>query len=278
MDALAAQRDHCFGLLVVDQSDVPNPDLRERLASDPSAAVIDDVGRGLSRARNIGWRSTETSWVVYIDDDVVPEPEWAGEMRDAIDRHPGASIVMGNTPGRSSPDQADQEYLTVSEFLIDREQELRGRWVRPWFIGFTLNQAFRRSTLEELGGFDERLGAGAPDFPSSDDMDMNYRFLRGGGTAALSPAARAYHTQWRPREALGPHYEGYMRGWCGFAMKHLRRGDVAGGLWLWSLGFADFARMTASSVRRRSRLRFTISWHKARGLAVGTATGLVYPW
>ncbi len=39
--------------------------------------------------------------------------------------------------------------------------------LRPWLIGFTLNQAFRRSTLEQLGGFDERLGAGAPDFPSS---------------------------------------------------------------------------------------------------------------
>ncbi len=65
-----------------------------------------------------------------------------------------------------------------------------GRWLRPWLIGFTLNQAFRRSTLEQLCGFDERLGAGAPDFLSSEDMDMdiNYRFLRCGGIAALAPA------------------------------------------------------------------------------------------
>ncbi len=85
--------------------------------------------------------------------------------------------------------------------------------LRPWLIGFTLNQAFRRSTLEQLGGFDERLGAGAPDFPSSADMDINYRFLRCGGIAALAPAAAATHDQWRTLAELGPQYERYMRGW-----------------------------------------------------------------
>jgi len=275
LQGLAAQDEQCFATIIVDQSDMVESGLRERVESDPSIEFVHDRGRGVSRARNIGWRSSNTEWVVYIDDDVVPEPDWAREMCDAMRRHPGASVVVGDTPAKGVRGDG---YLTVSAFRIDREEERSGRWLRPWLIGLGAHQAFRRSTLEDLGGFDERLGAGARHFPSSEDMDFNYRFLRRGGTAALAPDARVHHEQWRSLDQLGPHYEGYTRGWSGFAAKHLRGGDVFGGLWLWSFGFVDFARMAASAARRRSGLRLIVASYKARGLVVGTAKGLLYPW
>jgi GT2 family glycosyltransferase len=138
--------------------------------------------------------------------------------------------------------------------------------------------AIRRSTIAELGGFDERLGAGAAEFPASDDMDFNYRFLRAGGVAHVTPAVRVVHDQWRTTADLGPHYRGYMAGWTGFAMKQLRTGDVAGGIWLWSLGAVDLARMIASSIRRRSKLRLGLAWWKLRGLVAGTVKGLGTRW
>jgi GT2 family glycosyltransferase len=276
LDALEAQSERNFAVIVVDQSASPDVELARRAAREPGWSLVRDREPGVARARNIGWRAADSEWIVYLDDDVVPATAWARGLRDAITRYPAASIVMGHTPAGGDE---DDDYLTVSAFPVEAERVITGcRWVRPWLIGFTLNQAFRRSTLARLGGFDERLGAGAPVFPSSADMDINFRFLREGGVAVLAPAAAATHEQWRTPAELGPQYERYMRGWTGFALKHVRQGDVLNGLWLWQLGLRDVARMAASALRRRSWLRLRVASHKVRGLAVGTWRGLTYPW
>ena len=137
----------------------------------------------------------------------------------------------------------------------------------------------RRTTLAQLGGWDERLGVGSVGpFGAAEDMDLHYRLLRAGGRALVTPAVRVWHEQWRPAADLAPLYERYMAGWCGFAMKHLRTGDVAGGLWLLSIGVVDALRMLASAGRRRSRLRLRVALAKLRGLVVGTAAGSRRPW
>jgi glycosyltransferase involved in cell wall biosynthesis len=47
----------------------------------PSAAVICDSGRGAARARNMGWRRAHAVWIVFVDDDCVPQPGWLHELR-----------------------------------------------------------------------------------------------------------------------------------------------------------------------------------------------------
>jgi GT2 family glycosyltransferase len=213
--------------------------------------------------------------VAYLDDDCLPEPSWAAELARALAHRPEASIVSGHVGEREPP---DGDYLRVSVFEVEREQMREGRWIRPWEVGLGVCMAIRRHALVELGGFDERLGAGAPEFPAAEDMDFNYRLLRSGGSAYATPLARALHDQWRAPGDLGPLYRGYMEGWSGFAMKHLRGGDVAGGLWLWWAGAIDALRMLASSLRRRSGLRFAVACWKLRGLAGGTVKGLRADW
>ena len=138
--------------------------------------------------------------------------------------------------------------------------------------------AVRRDWIDRLGGWDERLGAGAPRFGAAEDMDFNYRLLRGGGSAFVTPTVRSFHMQWRPPCELPALYRRYMVGWCAFAIKTARDGDVAGGLWLWSHGLRDTSRMLASAVRRRSRLRARVGAAKLRGLGEGTAEALSAPW
>jgi GT2 family glycosyltransferase len=275
LEALAGQDDPDFAVLVVDQSARPGEGCEDLLRR-AGWTLRHDQGQGLSRARNIAWRASTTEWIVFLDDDVVPDPGWSAGLRRAVDARPGPSIVMADTPAGGTPG-GDLE-LAVTAFPIEREDVRQGRWLNPWEIGFTLNQGFRRSALERVGGFDERLGAGGKPFQSADDMDLNYRLLRAGESALLTPAARAHHLQWRGPEDLVGHYEGYMHGWCGFAMKQLRTGDVAGGLWLWALGLEDLLRMAASAVRRRSLLRLRIAGGELRGFVAGTARGLACRW
>lgn len=273
LGALGEQSWNGFSVTVIDQSTPPVGRLN---AGAIPVKVICDAGRGLSRAGNIGWRDARTEWVVFLDDDCVAEPGWAAAMHRALAKHPEASVVSGAVLEHDPPDAGD--YLRVSVFEVGAEELRSGRWTRPWHIGLGACLAVRRAALEQLGGFDERLGPGRTDFPAAGDMDFNYRFLRSGGIAFVTPRPRVLHEQWRKPADLGRLYRGYMAAWCGFAMKHLRRGDVAGGIWLWGIGLVDAGRMLASGVRRRSLLRVRVGASKVLGLAVGTARGLVRSW
>jgi GT2 family glycosyltransferase len=274
LEALAAQTYRDFDVIVVDQSDPPCAVVAGHDAG-PRVSCLPDHGVGLSRARNLGWRATSSSWVAFLDDDCLPAPDWADELRLVLAEHPDLDLLSGHVDSGAAP---AGDYIPVSSLPVVRDRIWRGRWTRPWSIGVGVCMVIRRSRIEALEGFDERLGAGSGAFPASEDMDFNYRLLRAGGTALVSSRLRAVHEQWRPREDLGPLYRDYMLGWCGFAIKHLRRGDVLGGLWLWALGLQDALRMLGSAGRRRSRLRLDVALWKLRGLARGTARALTRRW
>jgi GT2 family glycosyltransferase len=276
LDALDHQTRNGIPVTVVDQSTEPNPALAARAERDPNLTVINDAGQGLSRSRNIGWRSIGTEWLAILDDDCIPEPDWAEQIDHAIAAHPEASYISGYVGTSELP---SDDYLPATPSLIEEEATVQGRWTLPWKIGLGVCLIVRNKTIEEIGGWDERLGTGtASGFPASDDMDFNYRFLRSGGVAYVTPAIRATHHQWRTAEDLVPLYEGYMVGWAGFAIKQLKSGDVPGGLMLWAWSLVDLARNMASAARRRSGLRFRITMRKLRGLVVGTTRALRTKW
>jgi len=262
-------------VLVVDQSAAPDPRLEAAAAERPWLRVLRDPGRGLSRARNVGWRAVDAEWVVYVDDDCLPEPDFAERLAEAIRGRPGVAWISGHVEETEAP---GGDYLPVTVFPVAREEIVTGNRVPPWRIGFGVLMAVRRDVIERLGGWDERLGAGTSPFPAGEDMDFNYRLLRSGERALVSPAIRAAHRQWRGRGDLPALYEGYMRSWAAVAVKHLLGGDVRGGAWLWRLGAVDAGRMAGSAVRRRSGLRARVAAAKLRGLAAGTVRGLATRW
>lgn len=262
-------------VLVVDQSDAPDARLEQAASERPWLRVHRDSGRGLSRARNVALEQVGSRWIAYVDDDCRPEPEWAERLAAIVAERTDVASVTGHVEdgGRTSG-----EHVPVTVSAPEAERTFEGRWTRPWDIGFGAFMAVRGDVARALGGWDERLGAGTRPFPAGEDMDFNYRFLRSGGRALISPALRLVHDQWRTEEQLPGLFEGYMAGWSGFAAKQLRTGDLRGGAWLWALGALDALRMTASAVRRRSPLRARISAAKLRGLAAGTVNGLTRSW
>lgn len=273
--ALDAQTRDGLRLTVVDQSDRLDPELARRGSDQAGLTLIRDSGRGLSRARNIGWLNTDVDWLVYLDDDCVPEPTWLQAIEDEIAGCPDVDYVSCEVEEYEPP---DSDYKAYSIFAVSEHTRIEGRWTQPSRLGYGACYAVRRSTVEGLGGWDERLGAGAPDFPASDDMDFNYRLMRSGGIAHLTPRGRVLHDQWRPPDQLPELYRGYMAAACGYAMKHMRQGDVRGGLWLWVYAFRDMARAFASSAKHRSRLRLRIALAKLDGLARGTLNGIRRDW
>jgi GT2 family glycosyltransferase len=275
LDAVLDQAPPGFPVVVVDQSDERDAALEARGERQPRLRVIRDEGRGLSRARNVAWRATSEEWLVFVDDDCIVGPGWAAALAKELRAHPEAEMVTGHVGPRGGRSGDD---LHVTVFPVSSAGWRRGRWTLPGALGFGVCFAVQRRAIERLGGWDERLGPGVPDFPAADDMDFNYRLLRAGGAAWLTPAARAEHDQWRRPEDLPALYRGYVAAWSGFAVKTLRTGDRLGGAWLWLFGVVDVIHELKTAVEQRSRLRLRLTGAKLAGLASGTRRALERSW
>jgi len=91
--------------------------------------------------------------------------------------------------------------------------------------------AMYRSAIGNVGGFDERLGAGSH-FPASEDNDLGFRLLEAGYRINYDPEAALYHRAWRnERDFLALRWS-YGRGQGAFYAKHL---SVSDGYMLWRM-------------------------------------------
>ncbi|MCU1484472.1 MAG: glycosyl transferase family 2 [Actinomycetia bacterium] len=148
---------------------------------------------GVDRARNAGWRATTADLVLFVDDDVVVDAGWADAMAGAFARHPEAAFVTGRI------DVPDDQAGTDRPVAIKDDDEPAVLDVRTeGTIGHSASLGVRRSALEQLGGFDESLGAGAR-FCSAPEVDLFDRLFAAGATGWYEPACRAWHDQWRGR-------------------------------------------------------------------------------
>src|SRR3954467_4719649 len=76
LDALAAAPGpRPAELILVDDRPTGDP-LRPDRPRPPPPRVLRTGGGGPARARNLGWRSADTEWIAFLDDDVVPDRDW----------------------------------------------------------------------------------------------------------------------------------------------------------------------------------------------------------
>jgi glycosyltransferase involved in cell wall biosynthesis len=174
-------------VIVVDSASTRAADVAEVVRAAGVRLVRLDV-KGASRARNAGWRAATRDVVVFTDDDCLPQPGWTQAFAAAftadIDLAWGAvTVAVGGTG--AAEHSAD---LPAS----GRAGDDLG------LLGASNNLAVRRSALDAVGGFDERLGPGTP-LPAAEDKDLLDRLLRAGGAGVLVPDALVEHVVWRSR-------------------------------------------------------------------------------
>jgi len=136
--------------------DVPTPGL--------DVTVLRSWGRGPAAARNVGWRHARTEWVSFLDDDVVPGPDWLSRLdEDLADAAADVAGVAGRVRVPLPPDRRPTDWERSTAGLE------RARWI-------TADLSYRRSALAQVGGFDER-------FPRAfrEDADLGLRVTRCGG-------------------------------------------------------------------------------------------------
>ena len=136
---------------------------RCRWAGSPGCQVIEGRGAGPAAARNLGWRRATAEWVAFLDDDVVPGPSWLADLAHDLE---GLEAEVAASQGRV------RVPMPAGRRPTDWERNVRGLETARWA---TADMAYRRSVLEEVGGFDER-------FPRAyrEDADLGLRVVRSG--------------------------------------------------------------------------------------------------
>jgi GT2 family glycosyltransferase len=195
LDSVLACAYERLDVVVVGQSDglVPaRPDPRVRFHR-PSAP-------GLSAALNSGIRAAEAELIAITGDDCVVDPHWPDRIADAFEASPRAAIAFGGV----SAGPCDPSIGFVPGCSIETEVVIDSLTDVHRLSGTTACMALRRSAWSALGGFDERLGLGAP-FHSAEDLDLALRALRAGYPVVQTPQIRVEHrtpVRWEERSSV----------------------------------------------------------------------------
>lgn len=223
-------------ILVVDNA--PRTEAtRELVAQMPSVRYLREPRPGLSAARNAGIRHTTAPLVAFTDDDVIVHPRWVGRLAEAL-AEPGVMAATGLVLPAELATEAQVRFqhghsgfgwgyraLTFDAAYFARME----RWAVPvWHVGAGANMAFRREVFDEVGGFDERLGAGASG--CSEDSEMWYRVLAAGHACRYEPAAVVHHVHRSDEAGFRDQMYQYMRGHVAALLvqheKHGHRGNL----------------------------------------------------
>ncbi len=131
----------------------------------PNLSFLIERKRGAGAARNSAVRAARGSLVAFTDDDCVPGPDWLSGLRAALPEDQKCAGVGGMV----SP----MKDCVVSRFL-DRSRAGRNiEWGGKAIHLPTTNSMYRRSALQDVGLFDERVLI-------CEDIELSQRILRKG--------------------------------------------------------------------------------------------------
>lgn len=205
-------------VLVVDNAPTSRA-AEDVVARFPGIRRVVEPRPGLARARNAGVRATTGDVVAFTDDDVDVAPGWVGRLVGAFT---GPEVMA--VAGLVLPSRLDTEGEVLFEThlggfgqgyrarIFDRRffEGMRPLGPTVWRIGAGANMAMRRTVFDRLGGFDERLGAGAAG--CSEDSELWYRVLAEGWVCRYDPSAVVWHRHRGDIQALRRQAFDYLRG------------------------------------------------------------------
>jgi glycosyltransferase involved in cell wall biosynthesis len=269
LDRLSAALTPDDELVVVDSAS-HDPRVAE-VALARGATVVRCELPGVNRARNAGWRATTHSFVLYLDDDVTVDPGWADAMVAALDMHPEVGFVAGRI--EVPDDQIATGHpvaLRTGDDSAVLTADTRG------VLGHSASLAVRRTALDQIGGWDEALGAGGT-FKSSPEVDLFDRLFAAGWVGRYEPAAMAWHDQWRGRADM-VHLDWRYGYGAGARMAKLLRSDRhRAGVIAADVFWARGLRQAAINARKGYKTAVLLNLAEVAGATMGLLRALPVP-
>ncbi|HEX3671152.1 MAG TPA: glycosyltransferase [Candidatus Cybelea sp.] len=248
-------------VLVDDGSTDATPSTIETARSRATCAftVVAQPNGGLAQARNAGIARARGERIIFIDDDVLPLPNFVAEHLEAAARHPG-TIVRGGAIQVENCDDLPPPIWSIKDYS--------GNYF------WTTNVSVPLATIRGIGAFDESFAE-----YGWEDIDVGLRLRAAGIRAIFHPNALVYHVKPHPRAAAIEKMVAQARAQARTAVKLVRRhpnwrAHLATGINPVQLGFHRLLRSLRYDERFRGRLRELSPETELRGDALRAARAL----
>ncbi|MFQ5668776.1 MAG: glycosyltransferase family 2 protein [Candidatus Binatia bacterium] len=194
LGSLQALRQKPEEIVVVDNA--PQSPATRRVVEDfQTVRYVAESRPGSSAARNTGVHHSSGNIVAFLDDDETVHPGWLAWLKRCF-HDPVVAVATGLVLPAEL--QTEAQFLFESRFSFTRGycarmfdtdlyERTRTRGVPVWQIGGSGNMAIRRNVFQQVGGFDERLGAGRAG--GCEDLELFYRVLAQGWNCHYEPCA-----------------------------------------------------------------------------------------
>jgi GT2 family glycosyltransferase len=254
-------------VIVVDQAPAGETRRAVESATGLRTRYLEQPRLGLSASRNLALAAAATPLLAVTDDDCVPDDGWVAGLVAAFARRPHPAAVTGPIVALG-PQPPGMHAVSLRTSLVARDHHGRAL---PWDVGSGANFAATTTVLRRVGGWDERLGVGAPG-RAAEDVDLLLRLLTDGALVRYAPEAVVAHDWQTLDQRLRSRFT-YGFGVGALCGLRLRSGDAYALRML-----AAYARLhavkLAGAARRRDR---ALAGEHARALAAlvpGAAYGL----
>jgi len=217
----------------------------------PVKIVRHEKNRGLAAARNTGVKASSHSLVASLDSDCVPRPSWLEKLLDCMenDHLAGVGGMLVEKNCTKLPDRWRKWHMV--------QHWGNHRVLNPPFV-FGNNNVFRKSAIEKVGWYNEKLRT------NFEDVAMSADLIHKGFSLAYQPEAIVEHlrcdtfrtvlrTNWKWRffghaaditfrNAIAHFIYFWLRELYGFLKSDLQRRDVPSALLsLIAVGYAALA-------------------------------------
>lgn len=188
--ALSRQTYRHYEVLVVDNGSTDGS--VEWLKEHRIPTVFLKENTGFSGAVNTGIRASRTPYVILLNNDTEPEPDYVGQLVRAIERSPrifSVSSKMIQLHHRELMDDAGDMYTVLGWAYQRGVGQPSSGYNRPCHVFSACAGAaiYRRSVFEEIGDFD------LMHFAYLEDIDVGYRAKIAGYENMYCPSAVVYH-------------------------------------------------------------------------------------
>jgi GT2 family glycosyltransferase len=194
LTALAALEDPVEVVVVDSASHVPCGQIVGRFATRiPGLRYYHEAERGISRARNRGLHEASCELVAFVDDDAAVAPDWARRLAAAF-ADPRVGCAGGTCTARFETARPRWLSARLLQFAgITRIGSTAREAGSSAEYPFGANICFRRSALEEAGGFSEELGRSGRSLLSGEESAAIDRLRERGWIVWLQPDAVVEH-------------------------------------------------------------------------------------
>lgn len=181
-----------YEVIVVDNNSIDDTEkVVNRFSRDYSSVrFVTEKNQGLSYARNRGWKEARGTYVAYIDDDAIANPDWIGQIVQFIKSHPEVNVFGGPYDRffhNPFPDWLPENYGTLN--LGNKIKLLNQK--NEWLSGS--NIVFNKSILEKYGGFVTNLGMKGDKILYGEETELLVRLKKVGESIYYVPTISVKH-------------------------------------------------------------------------------------